>query len=127
MCGGTMIRTPLSRTAGLYELDAVCPGAAPGELVLRRARLAAESGIQGVVASPMEAGALRPALPAAFHIVTPGVRPVGAATGDQRRVATPDEAIVAGATALVVGRPITGAPDPGAAARAILAEIEAAL
>jgi len=66
---------------------------------------------------------LRTKLPGDFAIVTPGVRPAGSAAGDQARVVTPAEAIAAGATHIVVGRPITGAPDPGAEARAILAEI----
>ena len=108
-------------------LQEVVPGATPGDLVLSRAALAAQSGIHGVVASPREAGKLSPMLPRDFEIVTPGVRPMGADLGDQRRVATPGEAIAAGATALVVGRPITGADEPAAAVEAILQEIEAAL
>jgi len=77
-----------------------------------------------VIASPREAAAIR-ALPQARGrlIVTPGVRPAGAAMGDQKRVATPAEAIRAGADHVVIGRPITQAADPAAAARAILAEI----
>jgi orotidine-5'-phosphate decarboxylase len=75
------------------------------------------------VASPREAGRLRAALGAAAVIVTPGIRPAGGAADDQARVATPAAAVRAGADYLVVGRPITGAPDPAAAAAAILAEM----
>jgi orotidine-5'-phosphate decarboxylase len=93
------------------------------ELVVARARLAREAGCDGVVASPHEVVAVRAACGADFLIVTPGVRPVGAAAFDQKRVATPAAAIAAGASYIVVGRPITGAQDPRAAALAIAAEI----
>ena len=78
------------------------------------------------MASPVEAAAIRKACGEGFIIVTPGVRPVGAETGDQRRVATPSEAIRNGATHIVVGRPIRNAADPKAAAEAILSEMERA-
>jgi orotidine-5'-phosphate decarboxylase len=91
--------------------------------VLRLAALALANGCQGVVASAREAAKVRSELKDHFAIVTPGVRPAGAAHGDQARVVTPAEAIAAGATHIVVGRPITGAADPAAEARAILAEI----
>ncbi len=94
--------------------------------VLRLAALARAQGCGGVVASAQEARELRRELGTGFAIVTPGVRPVGTAAGDQARVVTPAEALRAGATHIVVGRPITGARDPGAAARAIVEEIEAA-
>ena len=87
------------------------------------ARLAQSCGCGGVVTSPREARALRQLLGAGPTIVTPGVRPAGADLGDQARVATPKEAIAAGASHIVVGRPITAAPDPAGAARAILEEI----
>ena len=83
------------------------------------ARMAAECGLDGVVCSPQEASALRSELGAEFLLVTPGVRPRGSAADDQRRVATPDEAVRAGANYLVIGRPITGAADPMAALAAI--------
>ena len=92
------------------------------ELVIRRARLAIDAGAHGVVASPLEAAALRTIAPAGFLIVTPGVRAAGA-TGDQKRVATAAEARAAGADLVVVGRPIRDAADPAAAARAIAAEL----
>jgi len=93
--------------------------------VLRLGALALANGCHGVVASAREAFALRKELEDQFAIVTPGVRPAGTAHGDQMRVVTPAEAIAAGATHIVVGRPITEAPDPAAEARAILAEISA--
>jgi orotidine-5'-phosphate decarboxylase len=97
------------------------------ELVLKRARMAKEAGFDGVIASPNEAAAIRAELGGGFLIVTPGIRPSGSATGDQQRVSTPGDAIAAGADYLVVGRPITEAADPKAAAASIIAEIEAAL
>ena len=104
-----------------------------GNQVLRLAALAREAGLGGVIASPHEIAALRAAHGADFAIVVPGIRPAGGAggavgaSGDQARVATPADAARAGATALVVGRPITQAPDPLAAARAIADEIAAAV
>jgi orotidine-5'-phosphate decarboxylase len=108
------------------DLAATGVAGSPEAVVLARARLAAQAGCAGVVASPAEAGLLRAALPRPFLIVTPGVRPAGAAAGDQKRVATPTRAIQDGADLVVVGRPIRDAADPGAAARAIVAELEAA-
>ncbi|MEM5544492.1 orotidine-5'-phosphate decarboxylase [Sulfitobacter sp. AS92] len=95
-----------------------------GDLVLTRAGRALDAGADGVIASPQEAAAIR-ALPEATGklIVTPGVRPQGAALGDQKRVATPGQAIADGADHIVVGRPIWQAEDPAAAARAVLQEI----
>jgi orotidine-5'-phosphate decarboxylase len=91
--------------------------------VLRLASLALENGCQGIVASGHEASALRKSLGNNFVIVTPGVRPVGANHADQARVLTPAEAIAAGATHIVVGRPITEAADPAAEAQSILRQI----
>ena len=91
--------------------------------VLRLAALALANGCHGVVASAQEASALRSELDGDFAIVTPGVRPAGAEPGDQARVVTPAEAIAAGATHIVVGRPITAAADPASEARAILGQI----
>lgn len=96
------------------------------EIALERAARAFEAGADGVIASPQEAAAIR-ALPQAAGrlIVTPGVRPAGAAAGDQKRIATPYAAISAGADHIVVGRPVWQAADPLAAARAILRELPA--
>jgi orotidine-5'-phosphate decarboxylase len=91
--------------------------------VLRLALLARDSGLDGVVCSPHEVASLRAACGRDFLLVVPGIRPAGAALGDQKRVMTPKEAIDAGADYLVIGRPITAAPDPAAAARAILASL----
>ncbi len=107
------------------DLDAALVGAGSVEdIVIERARRAFAAGADGVVASPQEAARLR-ALPEARGklIVTPGIRPAGAAAGDQKRTATPAQALAAGADHLVIARPIWAAPDPRAAACAILAEI----
>lgn len=93
------------------------------DLVMRRVRQALEAGVDGVVASPLEAAAIRSVVPDSFLVVTPGVRPVGADVGDQKRIATPSAALASGASHLVVGRPITQADDPVKAAQAIMAEI----
>lgn len=100
--------------------------ASPEDMVLNRARLAVEAGFDGVVASAQEAGTLRQVLGPDILIVTPGIRPAGADIGDQARVTTPKDALRAGVNYLVVGRPITAAADPRAAAEAILAEVIAA-
>src|SRR5690606_172272 len=94
----------------------------------RLAALAVGAGARAVVCSPQEVAAVRAAVGSDVVLITPGVRPAGAAVGDQRRVATPEQAIADGADLLVVGRPITGAPDPAAAAAALaagLAEVRA--
>lgn len=94
------------------------------EITIERAARALEAGADGVIASPQEAAAIR-ALPQAVGklIVTPGVRPAGASLGDQKRVATPRQAIADGVDHIVVGRPVWQAADPAAAARAIVAEM----
>ena len=100
-------------------------GLSPAELVLRRARLARNAGFDGVVASAQEAAAIRAELGGDFLIVTPGIRLAGAQAADQARIVAPSEAIALGADYLVVGRPISAAPDPLVAARAIVAEMAA--
>jgi orotidine-5'-phosphate decarboxylase len=93
------------------------------ELVEARARQAQEIGIDGLVSSPEEAASLRRIVGDGMKLVTPGIRPAGSATGDQKRIMTPARAIAAGADYLVVGRPIVEASDPKAAADAVQAEI----
>ena len=97
------------------------------DLVEARARQAQVLGVDGLVSSPQEAAGLRKIVGHQMNLVTPGIRPAGAATGDQKRIMTPARAIAAGADYLVVGRPITEAADPKAAADAIQAEIKQAL
>ena len=96
------------------------------DLVLRRVDQAVEAGMDGIVASAHEAEEIRARTPDDFLIVTPGIRPAGASADDQKRVATPESALKSGATHLVIGRAITGANDPKAAAEAIVAEMKAA-
>ncbi|HEY1780098.1 MAG TPA: orotidine-5'-phosphate decarboxylase [Roseiarcus sp.] len=95
-------------------------------LVARRAAQAMAAGVDGLVASAAEAAPLSAEFGGRLLLVTPGIRPAGAASGDQKRVATPSQAIRDGADYLVVGRPVTAAPDPRLAAEAIVAEIAAA-
>lgn len=102
-------------------------GASAAELVARRAAQARDIGMGGIVCSPMEAATVRGIAGPAMAVVTPGVRPQGSDRGDQKRVMTPGQAIRAGASHIVVGRPVTAAPDPRAAAGAILDEVAAAL
>ena len=99
----------------------------PAENVLRLAALAESSGLDGVVCSPRESSTIREQASPAFALVTPGVRPVSAVLDDQKRVMTPGDAMRAGSTYLVVGRPITAADEPLAALSAINAEVSAAL
>jgi orotidine-5'-phosphate decarboxylase len=106
------------------ELTSIGITAPPAEQVLRLARLAQASGIDGMVCSAEEVATLRKETGPSTLLVIPGIRPTGSAIGDQRRIATPAEAIARGASMLVVGRPITRAYDPVEAARAILQEIE---
>ncbi len=92
----------------------------PGDQVIHLAQLATKAGLKGLVCSPKEIAPLREVLPSEVELVTPGIRPAGADTGDQKRVMTPADAISAGANWLVIGRPIYGADNPRAAAEGIL-------
>lgn len=98
----------------------------PEEQVVQLARLVQQAGLDGVVASPQEIKKIREACGTNFVILTPGIRPAGADANDQKRTATPGQAVKDGADYLVVGRPITAAADPVEAAKAILAEMEEA-
>jgi orotidine-5'-phosphate decarboxylase len=109
--------------AALAELDLPGDGATRA---LRWARLAHEAGCRGAVCSPLEVAALRSGLPKPFDLVTPGVRPAGVSRDDQRRTATPCEALAAGADLLVIGRPLTAALDPEAALDRLVAELTGA-
>ncbi len=113
----------------LDEKDLIEAGYArtPEDLVEFRVRAALDCGIDGVVASPLEARRIREIAGPNLAIVTPGIRPAGADRGDQKRTTTPGDAILAGADYLVVGRPVIAASDPAAAANAIVDEIEDAL
>ena len=107
------------------QLAAIGIDHSPETQVLRLAETAATSGINGFVASAEEVSALRHRFPAAT-LVIPGIRPAGSATADQKRIASPAAALAAGASYLVIGRPITQAPDPVAATCAILEEMRSA-
>jgi orotidine-5'-phosphate decarboxylase len=116
---GVTVLTSMS-AAGLAEIGVAD---SPEKQVVRLGRLAVEAGMRGLVCSPLEIAPLRSTLPADVSLVIPGIRPRGAEAGDQTRIMTPAEAAQAGASFIVVGRPIFKAPDPAAAARAILAEL----
>jgi orotidine-5'-phosphate decarboxylase len=117
--------TVLTSLAG-EDLRVIGLEGSPEEIVVRLAKLAQTAGLDGVVASAREARAIRRACGPDFVIVTPGIRPASSQAQDQVRVSTPADAIGAGADYLVVGRPITGAHDPAAAADIIVAEMEQA-
>lgn len=117
------VLTSLDRVA----LDELGVERDPNELVVRWARMAQDAGLDGVVASAREAAAVRAACGPGFTIVTPGIRPAWAASDDQRRIVTPAAAIASGADILVIGRPITRADEPAAAARRILEEMAGSL
>lgn len=109
------------------QLTAIGIASNPAEQVLRFARMAQSCGIDGLVCSAEEVSALGRELGPEAFLVTPGIRPSGSSTGDQKRIATPGAAIRAGASAIVVGRPITQTDDPAKAADSILSEIQEAL
>lgn len=120
---GVTILTSLSQE----DIEEVGYTGTPADNVLRLAALAESSGLDGVVCSPKESALIRKRVNDGFALVTPGVRPASAALDDQKRVMTPGDAMQAGSTYLVVGRPITAAPDPLASLAAINSEVSAAL
>jgi orotidine-5'-phosphate decarboxylase len=105
------------------DLDRIGLAGPPNEAVARLAVLAVEAGARAIVCSPQEVAMVRAAVGAAVTLITPGVRPAGANADDQARIATPVQALADGADLLVIGRPITGAADPGGAAAAIAASL----
>ena len=129
------IRAGLERLVAVTLLTSIdsraladLPMAGPPEGIARRlALLAKEAGLDGVVCSATDLAAIRGACGPGFLTVVPGIRPAGADVQDQKRVATPGAAVAAGADLLVIGRPVTGAPDPGAALDRILEEVDSAL
>ncbi len=112
---------------GLLDLTELGVSGTPEQVVMRWARLAVSAGARAIVSSAQEVATLRALLGDEVLLITPGIRPAGADLADQQRVVTPADAISAGAGLLVVGRPVTGADDPRAAARAIAAEAVEAL
>jgi orotidine-5'-phosphate decarboxylase len=122
--GLTLLGVTVLTSLDAEDLAAVGVSVPPSEQVLRLARLAGECGVGGLVCSAQEVAAVRQTVGAEMVLVTPGIRPVGSEVGDQKRVASPREAILAGSNLLVVGRPIRDSEDPEAAAVAIAAEIE---
>ncbi len=122
-----LIAVTVLTSLGAEDIAEVGLSGSPADNVLRLATLTRDCGLDGVVCSPQEAADLKARLGAGFSLITPGVRPAGAEQGDQRRVMTPGDAIAAGAHYLVIGRPITQAPEPLAVLRTIQAEIDQAL
>lgn len=122
-----LIAVTILTSLGQEDISEIGYPGTPADNVLRLAALAEECGLDGVVCSPLEVAPLRSERGGDFRLVTPGVRPAGAAADDQKRIMTPGEAIRAGASYLVVGRPITAASDPLASLEAINAEVSAAL
>ncbi|MEJ2621429.1 MAG: orotidine-5'-phosphate decarboxylase [Candidatus Thiodiazotropha sp.] len=121
-----LVAVTILTSLGVEDIAEVGYQGEVAENVLRLAKLTSESGLDGVVCSPREASQLRQQLGKAFLLVTPGVRPSSAAKDDQRRVMTPADAMAAGSSYLVVGRPITAADDPIQALQAINAEVSGA-
>jgi orotidine-5'-phosphate decarboxylase len=118
---GVTVLTSLDKS----DLEATGVAADPSAQAVRLAALARASGLDGVICSPLEIEALRKACGRDFVLMVPGIRPAGAASGDQKRVMTPKQAVALGANHLVIGRPITEAADPDQAAQAIARELDA--
>jgi orotidine-5'-phosphate decarboxylase len=124
--GTRVVAVTVLTSLGEADLRRIGLAGPASDAVRRLAALAVESGASGLVCSPQEVAAVRAEVGDDILLITPGVRPAGADTHDQARVATPEEALRAGADLLVIGRPITGAADPGAAAGAIAASLRRA-
>lgn len=125
--GLTLLAVTVLTSLDAADLSAVGVTTPPSEQALRLAQLAYSVGVTGFVCSAAEVGTLRQALGPAAVLVTPGIRPAGGAADDQKRTGTPEGAIRAGSSILVVGRPIRDAADPSSAARDILGQIAGAL
>jgi orotidine-5'-phosphate decarboxylase len=119
----TIAAVTVLTSLGPDDLDSIGMVGPVPDAVRRLAALAVAAGARALVCSPREVAAVRAEVGPGIMLITPGIRPAGAARNDQARVATPEEALRAGADLLVIGRPITGAPDPGAAASAIAAPL----
>jgi orotidine-5'-phosphate decarboxylase len=124
--GTTIVAVTVLTSLGEADLDGIGMGGPVSDAVRRLAALAVDAGAGGLVCSPQEVAAVRAEVGPDIMLITPGVRPAGADLHDQARVATPEEAVQAGADLLVIGRPITGASDPGAAAAAVAASLRRA-
>jgi orotidine-5'-phosphate decarboxylase len=120
-----LIGVTILTSMGVADLHEVGLPGQPLDNVEKLAQLAMDSGLDGVVCSPQEVTPLRQRLPESFKLVTPGIRPAGSATGDQTRIMTPAEAVQAGSSYLVIGRPITQAADPMQALTAVEQELAA--
>jgi orotidine-5'-phosphate decarboxylase len=118
---GVTVLTSLDKS----DLESTGVAAGPAQQVLRLASLARNSGLDGVICSPHEIAALRRECGKDFVLMVPGIRPAGSATGDQKRVMTPSDAMALGANHLVIGRPLTEAADPAEAAQAIARDLQA--
>lgn len=121
--GKTVIAVTVLTSMDAEQLQALGIQATPAEQVLRLARLTQAAGLPGVVCSALELPMLRREFGSDFLTLVPGIRPAGAAAGDQKRIMTPVQAAAAGANYIIVGRPIVAAPDPATAAQAVLAEL----
>ena len=121
--GKTVIAVTVLTSMDAEQLQALGIQATPAEQVLRLARLTQAAGLPGVVCSALELPMLRREFGSDFLTLVPGIRPAGAAAGDQKRIMTPAQAAAAGANYIIVGRPIVAAPDPATAAQAVLEEL----
>lgn len=121
--GSGILAVTVLTSMGTSDVERLAPGSTPGKLTSRLARSAQEAGCEGVICSARELGVVAQVAPELLK-VTPGLRPEGSAAGDQERTMTPADAVARGADYLVIGRPITGAEDPAAAAAAISKAVE---